>query len=251
VEHVPLDEYADRFSHVAFKREEGILEVRLHTDDGPLIWGDSAHSQLGAAFEAIGQDRENRIVIITGTGDRFITKIDQSWSGGMDPSKWDRIYYNGKRLLANLLNIEVPVIAAINGPARVHAEIAVLSDITLAADTAVIQDAPHFRIGTVPGDGVQLVWQALLGPNRGRYFLLTGERLQPEEALRLGVVNEVLPADRVLDRAWELARDLAQQPDTTLRYTRVALTQNLKRLVLDGVGYGLALEGLASYVTRK
>ena len=68
----------------------------------------------------------------------------------MTPQKWDTIYFNGKRLLTNLLNIEVPVIAAINGPARVHAELAVLGDITIASETTVFQDAPHFRLGTIP-----------------------------------------------------------------------------------------------------
>jgi enoyl-CoA hydratase/carnithine racemase len=223
--------------------------MRLHTDDGPLIWGDGPHSELGACFEYVGQDRGNRVVILTGTGDRFMTRVDTSWIGAMTPDKWDRIYYNGKRLLKSLLDIEVPVIGAINGPARVHAEIAVLSDITLAADTADFQDSPHFRRGTVPGDGVHVVWQALLGPNRGRYFMLTGQRLSVEEALQLGVVNEIVPAELLNERAWELATELARQADTTLRYSRVALTQNLKRMILEGVGYGLALEGLNSYAT--
>jgi enoyl-CoA hydratase/carnithine racemase len=167
----------------------------------------------------------------------------------MTPAKWDKIYFNGKRLLQNLLNIEVPVIGAVNGSARVHAEIAVLSDITLCSTDSVFQDAPHFRLGTVPGDGVHIVWQHILGPNRGRYFLMTGQRIEADEALRLGIVNEVLAPGSLLDRAWEIARDLTRQADTTLRYTRVALTQPLKRLLLDNVGYGLALEGLNAYAT--
>jgi enoyl-CoA hydratase/carnithine racemase len=244
-----LASYGERYEHVRMRREDGILEVRLHTDDGPLVWGAGPHTELGSCFDDVGRDPENRVVILTGTGDRFISRVDKSWAGTMTPAKWDTIYFNGKRLLQNLLDIEVPVIAAINGPAHVHSELAVLSDITLATTETTFQDAPHFRLGTVPGDGVHVVWQALLGPNRGRYFLLTGQRLGAEEALRLGVVNEVLAPDTLLDRAWEIARDLARQADTTLRYTRVALTQNLKRLLLDSVGYGLALEGLNAHAT--
>jgi enoyl-CoA hydratase/carnithine racemase len=244
-----FDEYRTRFQNVQMRRERGILELRLHTDGGPLLWGDSPHSELGACFSAVAQDRENRVVILTGTGDQFITKVDKSWAGAMTPEKWDRIYFNGKRLLQNLLGIEVPVIAAINGPARVHSELAVLSDITLAATTTDFQDAPHFRFGTVPGDGVHVVWQHILGPNRGRYFLLTGQRISAQEALELGVVNELHPPEQLMARAWELADQLALQADTTLRYARVALTQHLKTLLLEGVGYGLALEGLNAYAT--
>jgi enoyl-CoA hydratase/carnithine racemase len=244
-----LDDYAQRYAHVALRREDGVLEMRLHSDGGPLLWGAAPHTELGSCFEDVARDPDNRVVILTGTGDRFCTEVDKSWAGEMTPAKWDTIYFNGKRLLTNLINIEVPVIAAVNGPARVHSELAVLSDIVLASEEAEFADAPHFRLGTIPGDGVHVVWQNLLGPNRGRYFLLTGERIGAAEARQLGIVGEVLPAAELSARAWDLARKLARQSDTTLRYTRVALTQNLKRQLLEGVGYGLALEGLNAYAT--
>ena len=240
-------EYSERYAHVAMERRDGILEVRLHSDGGPLVWGAGPHSELGDCFADIARDRGNRIVVITGTGDRFIADLDASWVGPMTAEKWDVIYDDGKRLLTNLLAIEVPVIGAVNGPATVHAELAVLSDIVLAAEHAIFADAPHFRYGTVPSDGVHVVWPLLLGPNRGRAFLLTGERLSAARAQELGVVHEVVPAADLRDRAWALAAQLARQPDLTLRYTRIAGTQRLKRLLLDDLGYGLALEGLAAH----
>lgn len=245
-----LSVYSTRYEHVAMERDEhGVLEVCLHSDGGPLVWGDGPHTELAYAFTDIGADPENRIVILTGAGDKFIADIDTSWVGEMTPAKWDKIYSHGKRLLQRLLEIEVPVIGAVNGPATVHAEIAVLSDIVLAADHAYFSDAPHFRFGTVPGDGVHVVWPLLLGPNRGRYFLLTGQRIPANEALSLGVVSEVVPADELMARARELGHQLARQPDTTLRYTRDAVTQPLKRLLLDNLAYGLALEGLGAHAS--
>lgn len=242
-----LSDYQQRYRHVRMQREDGILELRLHTEGGPLVWGDGPHSELGFCFGDVAADPDNRVVIITGSQDRFIADMDQSWVGAMTPEKWLRIYTHGRRLLTALLEIPVPVIGAVNGAARVHAELAVLSDAVLAADHAYFQDAPHFRHGTVPGDGVQLVWQLLLGPNRGRYFLLTGQRLSAEEALRLGVVNEVVPAEELSARAWELAGELARQSDITLRYTRAALVGRLRQLVAEEVTHGLALEGLGAH----
>ena len=121
-----------------------------------------------------------------------------------------------------------------------------LCDIVLASQTSEFQDAPHFPRGVVPGDGVHLVWPLLLGPNRGRYFLLTGQKLSAMEAMSLRVVNEVLPRDRLLPRAWELARHITAQPTLAARYARVAITQTLKRMMLEDLGYGFALEGLSA-----
>jgi enoyl-CoA hydratase/carnithine racemase len=242
-----LADYQDRFTRARLRREDGILEVALGASPHEsLIWDEAAHRELPELFAAIAGDTQNRVMILTGTGEEFCAR---GASGGWDlsqPAGWDTIYREGKALLRNLLDISIPVIAAVNGPARIHAEIAVLGDVVLAADSAVFQDAAHFRGGAVPGDGVHVVWPLLLGPNRGRVFLLTGTELSAQEALALGVVAEVVPSDRLLDRAWELARQLCEASDLTLRYSRVLLTEPWRRAMAADLGYGLALEGLAA-----
>lgn len=239
-------DYFDRYPTIHFERDaQGILLLRLHSNDGPVVYAAQNHSDWCSAFYEVGADRANKVVIITGTGNEFINQF--GWDKATDSAgDWDEIYWEGKRLLRNLLDIEVPVIGAVNGPATIHAELALLSDITLAADTAIFQDKPHIPFLTVPGDGVHIVWQELLGINRGRYFLMTGQVLSAQQALDLGVVNEVLPADLVLPRAYELAQQLAALPPLTARYARVAITHRLKRLLDESLGYGLALEGLAA-----
>ena len=245
-------DYAEKYSHIRMERVDGVLEITFHSNGKTLEWGWGPHSQLGPAFYDIGRDRENKVVIMTGIGDAFIKEISSDTFGKglasakMTPREWDRVYSDGKRLLANLLDIEVPIVAAVNGPVNIHAEVPVLSDIVLAAHHAVFADAPHFPNGLVPGDGVQVVWPYILGRNRGRYFLLTGQRLSAQEALRLGVVSEVLPADKLMARAKELAKQLLKQPPLTLRYARVVLTQEIKKLLLEHHSHGLALQGLAA-----
>ena len=80
-----------------------------------------------------------------------------------DALAWDKIYWEGKQLLMNLLAIEVPMISAVNGPAMRHSELPLLCDIVLAAEEASFQDAGHFGGGLVPGDGVHAVYPLLLG----------------------------------------------------------------------------------------
>jgi enoyl-CoA hydratase/carnithine racemase len=242
-----FNEYSRAYQHIRMRREEGILELTLHTDGDSLHWGSGPHTELGYCFADVGADPDNRVVILTGTGDEFIAKLDKSWVREMTPELWREIYAHGRRLLMNLLEIEVPMVAAVNGPATVHAELALLCDIVFASDTATFKDAPHFRFGTVPGDGVHLLWPLLLGMNRGRHFLLTGKKFDAQEALDLGLVAEVMPQPELLDRTWEIARDLNKRPAITLRYARLAMTQILKQVFQNNLSYGLALEGLGAW----
>ena len=239
--------YRDRYANIALERDErGVLLVRFHTGGGHFVWSEQSHEELGDCFARIGADRGNRVVVLTGTGDVWCEEIDfASFSLG-NPSEWDHTFFDGRKLLGNLLDIEVPVISAINGPARMHPEIPVMSDIIIASETTLFQDAPHFIGGIVPGDGAHVVWTHVLGPNKGRHFLLMGEEMGAEEALARGVVGEVVAPDKVLDRALEIAAIFAGKTDLALRYSRVVLTQRYKRLMDEGLSLGLGLEALAA-----
>jgi enoyl-CoA hydratase/carnithine racemase len=240
-----LSAYEGKYRCARLRREGGILEIALHTEGASLVWGEVPHRELPALFHDVASDPDNRVVIITGGGDDFCPTIDVStWPDAHTPEGWSKIYREGKLLLQNLLAIEAPMIGAINGAARAHAELGVLCDVVLASDDALLQDQ-HFLTNVVPGDGVHIVWPRLLGPNRGRYFLLTQQELSAVEALELGVVSEVMPRERLLDRAWELARRMAQLSPLTLLHTRAALTQSWKRALVEDLGHGLVLEGAA------
>jgi enoyl-CoA hydratase/carnithine racemase len=245
-----IEEYASKYQCIRFAREGGVLEMTLHTRGGEALWGTSKaslHAELGHAFRDIAQDYDNKVVLLTGTGATFCADSDAQ-ERFPEPGlreMWARIHDEGVALLTNLLAVPVPMIAAVNGPALIHAEIAVLCDIVLAASHAEFADLAHVPGGAVPGDGVHTVWPMLLGPNRGRYFLLTGERIGAEEARRLGVVGEVLEPDALLPRARELASQLAAKPALMLRHTRAVLTRELRRRMADELGFGLAHEGLA------
>jgi enoyl-CoA hydratase/carnithine racemase len=242
----PFNEYSKKYDNIGLQRDDGILEVTVHTGDGSLVWTSRSHDELAYCFHDIACDRDNKVVILTGTGRSFCSEIDFSTFNLGTPHDWDEIIFEGQRLLNNLLSIEVPVIAAVNGPVTNHPEIPVMCDIVLAAQTATFQDGPHFPSGIVPGDGAHVIWPHVLGSNRGRYFLLTGQELDAKTALEFGAVNEVLSEDALLPRARELARGIAAKPLLARRYARKVLTRELKRIMEADLGFGLAHEALAA-----
>jgi enoyl-CoA hydratase/carnithine racemase len=242
-----LTDYQSRFPNARLTRSKsGVLEVTLHTNGGTLLFNGHTHEQFVDLFHAIGGDVENRVVILTGSGSAFMESINPEGFDFFTPQGYDKIYREGKKVLMNILDIEAPLIAAVNGPVRLHSEYILLADVVLATPSTVFQDKPHFDFGIVPGDGVHLLWPEIIGSIRGRYFLLTRQELSSQTAEEWGVVNEIVPSERLLLRAREIADGLVKLPPLTTRYARIALTQRLRRIVDEGVGYGLALEGISA-----
>jgi enoyl-CoA hydratase/carnithine racemase len=242
-----FDAYRDSFPNARLTRSKtGVLEVALHTNGGTLQFDGHTHEQFVELFHAVGSDSDNRVVILTGSGHAFMESISPDGFDFFSPRGYDKIYREGRKVLMNILDIEAPLIAAVNGPARLHSEYILLADIVLATPATVFQDKPHFDFGIVPGDGVHLLWQEAIGSVRGRYFILTRQELDAATAKEWGAVNEIVPADKLLPRAREIAEGLAKLPPLTTRYTRIALTQKLRRIVDEGVTLGLALEGISA-----
>ncbi|WP_330256161.1 enoyl-CoA hydratase/isomerase family protein [Nocardia sp. NBC_00565] len=244
-------EYATRFKTAAVSIDDlGVLTIRLHSRGGPLGWNGLPHRELPELFANVAADRNVRAVILTGTGDRFIDLIPSFEEGvargEATAAMMDEGLFEGNRLMSALLGIEVPIIAAVNGPVDVHAELALLSDIVLCTRDTYFQDAAHVPLGLVPGDGVQVVWPMLLGINRARYFLLTGQKIAAAEALQLGVVSEVVAAEALTDRAVAHARRLAVCNPVFVRNTRLVFIHQLRRAMAADLSAGLALEAVAS-----
>lgn len=251
-------EYKDQYANIRFElSEEGILFMQCHTNGDSLVWDWNAHDSMADAFADVAGDREIKVLIHTGTGENYNanwrappgTKAPKPLYNAMDGqeglTQLDEKAWYGRMLVENVLAVDVPMISAVNGPCSIHSEVPLLGDIVLASEDTYFQDLAHFPRGMVPGDGQHVLWPLLVGRNRARYMLLTGKKLGAQEALEWGAVSEVLPKDELLDRAWELARELVKRPPLVLRYTRMLFTQDLKRAFLDELSHGLARETYA------
>jgi enoyl-CoA hydratase/carnithine racemase len=242
-----LASYRNSFPHTRLQRSDaGILEVTLHSNGGSLIFDADTHKEFADLFGAIGNDEDNRVVILTGAGNAFIDDIDGSKFDFGTAKGFHKMFREGREVLVNLINIPVPIIAAVNGPATVHSEYVLLCDVVLATPETVFQDKPHAAFGIVPGDGIHSLWPHVIGPVRGRYFVMTQQVLGAEDAKAYGAVNEVLSQAQLMPRAREIAGKIAALPPLTAKLTRLAVTQPLRRLVEDSVPFGLALEALSA-----
>lgn len=247
-----LDDYSRSYRFIQCVRRDGILQMTLHTDGGPLRWGMEVQAEFVRAFSDVGADPENRLIILTGTGNEFSgPRLDPNaeffHGAKLTPAGVHQIFSNARRLVTAHLAVEVPIIAAVNGPAMRHADLALMCDIVLAADDATFEDTAHFHNGgIVPGDGINVVYTMLMGLNRARYLMLTGQVLGAKEAKEMGLVAELMPREKLVPRAWELAKQLTMKSDMLLRYTRAALTHPLKKLIDESLPYTLALEALST-----
>lgn len=251
-----LEDYADTWADlVKLRREDGILEVRFHWDDGPWRWNEAAHTSLAPLFHDLSYDDDTECIIITGTGDVFLDEFDpeslevQNKNGFDATISYDQWWKAQVRMPAALMDIPVPVIGAVNGPAIIHPEVVLLSDIVIASDNFYLSDR-HYTIGVTPTDGGNILYRELLGLNRGRQFLYLGQRIDAAEAQRLGIISEVTSRSDLLDRAWEIARTVVMQPARIQRrMSREVLMQPWRERYLKEIRASMASEAWACHVS--
>ncbi|WP_187971348.1 enoyl-CoA hydratase/isomerase family protein [Aquibium microcysteis] len=230
----------------------GVLTVTINDGaGGPITFTARDHSEFTEAFYRIGQDRDNRIVILTGAGD-WMAQIDFATFGNVgDPDVWSKVHDEGVQILENLANIRVPMIAAVEGRAHIHSEYALMADVIVAGEGATFSDLPHFSGGIVPGDGIFTTWSYRAGPGRAQSWLLDPMPISAAMAAEWGVVNEVVPDGAALERAHQLADRFLKAPEVTRRNARIHFVQPLKLRIVAEVGYGLSLEGASAAALVK
>lgn len=240
--------YFNKYENFAISRSpSGVLTVRFHTDGKEHTFTGTTHHDFPRLIEDIAYDRENKLLVLTGTGSTFIDNIDGASLGDITkPWAGDVLYVEGRRGVQRLVDLEIPIIAAVNGPVSVHSEYALLADVVIASETSIFSDAPHLGFGIAPGDGLFVVWEEVLGLNRARFIEITGGSFSAEEALAWGAVAEVVPQDSVLTRAQELAEQMTARPQLTNRYIAVVFRQRISRRLTEGMALGMALEMLTA-----
>ena len=240
--------YFDSYENLAFTRDDdGVLTLRFHTGGGPIVFTGQTHEDLPAALEEVTLDKDNKAMVITGTGDSFMDQIDGPSLGELfKPAVSEKIRTQGTKILLRLIDLPMPVVGVANGPATVHSEYLLLSDIHIASERAVYADYPHPTFGITAGDGIHVAWEEVAGSARAKWLLWTGDSIDAQTALQWGVVSEVVPHARAVERGIEIARGLAAKPALYRSLQKQTLNLNMRRRLAEDVPFGMALENLTA-----
>lgn len=233
-----------RYKHIKADRDGGILILTLNRPETLNSFGPALHPELEDVLEDVPKDEEAKVVILTGAGRAFSAggDVKEMQRRLIDPTA-PRINISGaRRLIHNILGVPQPIVCAMNGDAvGLGATVALFCDIVIAADTARIGD-PHVRVGLVAGDGGAVIWPLLIGVNKAKEFLMTGDLITAAEAERIGLVNHVVPAAQVMAKSMEIARRLEKGAGQAIRWTKLSVNKVLWHRVNLILDTSLALE---------
>jgi enoyl-CoA hydratase len=235
---------AEDFTTLRLERVGPVLRVTIAHPTSELNAVDERlHHELTALFAELRRESQARAVLLTGRGRAFSAGGDFAWFPALQqPGRLEALRREAKQLIWDLLDVELPIVAAVNGHAMgLGASIALLCDVIFMADTATIGD-PHVRVGIVAGDGGVAIWPLAVGPARAKQYLLTGDPLTAAEAERIGLVNRVVPAAELEAEAMGFAARLAAGAPLAVRYTKLAVNKLVKEALNVAFDTSTALE---------
>jgi enoyl-CoA hydratase len=232
------------YSTLAFDLDDdGVLRLEIDRADHLNAVNGDLHRELAQVFRDIADDDSVGAVVLTGRGRAFCAGGDLDWLGSMTPRQFAHLHRESRRIILDLLNLDQPVVAAVNGPAiGFGATLALYCDVVLMSQRAVIADA-HVTAGLAAGDGGAAVWPWLIGMARAKELLLTGRRVSADEAAAMGLVTRAVEPDELDEQSMSLARSLATGPRVAIRATKRATNKLLIDAVNATLDLSLAYEG--------
>ncbi|MCM5554995.1 enoyl-CoA hydratase/isomerase family protein [Pleomorphomonas sp. NRK KF1] len=251
----PFEEYSRRYAEFfGMSRRDGIIEARMHTDDGPYRHSPAAHNAWARVWQDIGNDPENQVLIVTGTGDKWMTGdakgLNPKPASDLDPDHiFQRMMDGWKHIESFVYNIDIPTISAVNGPG-VHTEFALLCDVTLAVPDADFMD-PHFWLGSPPGDGHGMALQTLMGQKRAAAAIYGAKPIPASEALELGAISDVVARGDLLEKAWDIARFIMKRPRYARWATHNIVSRPWKKAIAEDFGFHMAHQMLANVASKS
>lgn len=224
--------------------EDGVVVVTLNRPEARNSFSHEMHFEFADVVRVLRNPEGVGAVVLTGAGKGFSSGGDMSMIDrfSKDPDYVVTMMDEGMHLVTDMLRIRPPMVAAINGHAMgLGATIGLICDIVVMAESAKIADT-HVKAGIVAGDGGTVIWPLLIGTNRAKELLMTGEVLDAQTAHQIGLVNHLVADDQVMPKALQIARDLARGPRDAIAWTKQAINVPLLRDVVAHMPLSISLE---------
>jgi enoyl-CoA hydratase len=222
------------YQHLVFERRaEGVLLITIDRPERMNATNARLHTELVTVWRDVAEDPDTRAVVITGAGRAFSAGGDLEMIEQMagDYNRVAQMASEAAQLPLNMLDCEKPIVSAINGTAvGAGLAVALMADISVIAQDAKLTDG-HLRLGVVAGDHAAVLWPLLCGMAKAKYYLLTADFIDGEEAERIGLVSRCVPRDQVLDTALEIATRIATGPQQAARWTKRTLNHWLRQAI--------------------
>lgn len=234
----------DRYEALRIDRVDAVLRITIDHPQSPLnAVDDLLHGEFTRLFADLKRESLARCVLLTGEGRAFSAGGDFDWFPTLDNlASLEHLRRDAKQMIWDLLDVPLPIVAAVNGPAiGLGASLALLCDVIWMAESATIAD-PHVLVGLVAGDGGAAIWPMAVGPARAKEYLLTGDAVPAVEAERMGLVNHVVPDSELQAAALGFATRLAQGAPLAVQYTKQAVNKVIKNALNTAFDASTALE---------
>ena len=224
-------DYAD-YQHLLFdRRPNGVVLITINRPEVMNATNARLHWELTQVWLTIDADPAARVALVTGAGRAFSAGGDISLVEEMTTNHEAvaRTLREAADLVYNMINLDKPVISAINGVAvGAGLVVALLADVSIISETARFTDG-HTRLGVAAGDHAAIIWPLLCGMAKAKYYLLTSDFIDGREAERIGLVSRCVPADKVMETALGVAEALAGGSQHAIRFTKRALNNWLRQ----------------------
>jgi enoyl-CoA hydratase len=234
----------ENYENILIDKQDGVAILTMNRPERLNAVNGALHSELSQVFDDAHRDNDVRAVVLTGAGRAFCAGGDFSPGRSFQTKSGLSMWQEARRIVDSIFDLEKPVIAAVNGHAvGLGATLALSCDVAIAARSAKIGD-PHVKMGITAGDGGAVIFPLLVGVNRAKYMLMTGDLLPAEEAERWGLVFKVVDDGQALDEALVLARRLAAGAPMAVQSSKASVNRFIKMVSNLVLPYSLAIEGM-------
>ncbi|MDD7306517.1 MAG: enoyl-CoA hydratase-related protein [Peptoniphilaceae bacterium] len=211
------------FKNVILEKNDGIALVKMNRPKALNALNSETLDELSLVFDDINKDSEIYVVIITGEGRSFVAGADITEMANLNAMEAKNFMNKGLTVFRNIERCTKPVIAAINGFALGGGcELALSCDIRIASEKAMFGQ-PEVGLGIIPGFGGTQRLQRIIGQGHAKYLIYTAQNIKADKALEYGLVEEVVAADSLMDRAYEIAKKIMANAPIAVRNAKEAI----------------------------